>query len=66
MSTTDIASIWAGDDDGSVGDSSNSVTTFLASLIINISIALLIFLAFCILRPRFRRVYAPRTYAIER
>ncbi|KAJ2688161.1 phosphate metabolism protein 7 [Coemansia spiralis] len=47
-------------------DESNSLTTFLASLVFNIGVALVIFFAFCILRPRFRRVYAPRTYAVER
>ncbi|KAJ2870367.1 phosphate metabolism protein 7 [Coemansia aciculifera] len=47
-------------------DESNSLATFLASLTFNIVIALLIFFAFCLLRPRFRRVYAPRTYAVER
>ncbi|KAJ2129024.1 phosphate metabolism protein 7, partial [Coemansia sp. RSA 921] len=45
-------------------DTSNSVVTFLASLVINIAVALVIFVTFCILRPRLRRVYAPRTYAV--
>ncbi|KAI7820610.1 hypothetical protein BX661DRAFT_189057 [Kickxella alabastrina] len=52
--------------DGSNKDTSNSVRTFLASLIINAGVALIIIMLFCILRPRFKRVYAPRTYAIER
>ncbi|KAJ1666880.1 phosphate metabolism protein 7 [Coemansia sp. RSA 1813] len=47
-------------------DTSNSIKTFVSSVCINIAIALLLFLAFCILRPRFRRVYAPRTYAVEK
>ncbi|KAJ1855070.1 phosphate metabolism protein 7 [Coemansia sp. RSA 1853] len=47
-------------------DTSNSVVTFLASLTINIAVALLIFVIFCILRPRLRRVYAPRTYAVTK
>lgn len=46
-------------------DPSNSITTFLSSLIINISISLCLFILFCLLRPRLRRVYAPRTYAIH-
>ncbi|KAJ1800138.1 phosphate metabolism protein 7 [Coemansia sp. RSA 2399] len=47
-------------------DTSNSVKTFVSSVCINIGVALGLFLAFCILRPRFRRVYAPRTYAVEK
>ncbi|KAJ2741421.1 phosphate metabolism protein 7 [Coemansia sp. BCRC 34301] len=64
-----ITGIFTGNDvDGwsKAKDQSNSVATFLASLIFNIGIALVIFFAFCVLRPRFRRVYAPRTYAVER
>ncbi|KAJ2450638.1 phosphate metabolism protein 7 [Coemansia sp. RSA 2336] len=43
-----------------------SFATFLSSLVINITVALIIFTIFCILRPRFKRVYAPRTYAVEK
>ncbi|KAJ2654712.1 phosphate metabolism protein 7 [Coemansia sp. RSA 1200] len=45
---------------------SNSIETFVSSVLINMFISLFLLLAFCILRPRFRRVYAPRTYAVER
>ncbi|KAJ2509937.1 phosphate metabolism protein 7 [Coemansia sp. RSA 2049] len=45
---------------------SNSIETFVSSVLINMFISLVLLLAFCILRPRFRRVYAPRTYAVER
>ncbi|KAJ2850280.1 phosphate metabolism protein 7 [Coemansia brasiliensis] len=48
------------------GDASNSIATFLSSLVINITVASIIFIIFCILRPRFKRVYAPRTYAVEK
>ncbi|PIA15737.1 DUF221-domain-containing protein [Coemansia reversa NRRL 1564] len=46
-------------------DTSNSISTFISSLVFNVATALLIFVLFCILRPRLRRVYAPRTYAVE-
>ncbi|KAJ2313289.1 phosphate metabolism protein 7 [Coemansia sp. RSA 2705] len=42
----------------------NSVSTFSSSLVFNIVVAAVIFVGFCILRPRFKRVYAPRTYAV--
>ncbi|KAJ1742306.1 phosphate metabolism protein 7 [Coemansia sp. RSA 1821] len=44
--------------------SDNSVPTFTSSLIFNVVVGAAIFVAFCILRPRFKRVYAPRTYAV--
>ncbi|KAJ2888933.1 phosphate metabolism protein 7 [Coemansia asiatica] len=46
--------------------SDNSVHTFLASLLFNLAVSAAILFLFCILRPRFKRVYAPRTYAVER
>ncbi|KAJ2808308.1 phosphate metabolism protein 7, partial [Coemansia guatemalensis] len=51
--------------DSSDGDD-NSVSTFVSSLAFNIIVAAVIFIAFCILRPRFKRVYAPRTYAVSK
>ncbi|KAJ2646900.1 phosphate metabolism protein 7 [Coemansia sp. RSA 1250] len=51
---------------GQSEDASNSIATFLSSLVINATVALTIFVIFCILRPRFKRVYAPRTYAVEK
>ncbi|KAJ2560025.1 phosphate metabolism protein 7 [Coemansia sp. RSA 1933] len=51
-------------DDGT--DTSNSVETFVSSVGINMGLALVLFLAFSVLRPRLRRVYAPRTYAVEK
>ncbi|KAJ2659623.1 phosphate metabolism protein 7 [Coemansia sp. RSA 1199] len=54
--------------DSSVSDDSNaddnSVSTFTSSLVFNVVVAAAIFIAFCVLRPRFKRVYAPRTYAV--
>ncbi|KAJ2064085.1 phosphate metabolism protein 7 [Coemansia sp. S146] len=44
----------------------NSVPTFVSSLVFNLVVAAVIFVAFCILRPRFKRVYAPRTYAVSK
>ncbi|KAJ1878781.1 phosphate metabolism protein 7 [Coemansia sp. RSA 1722] len=44
----------------------NSVHTFLSSLFFNLAVSAGILLLFCILRPRFKRVYAPRTYAVEK
>ncbi|KAJ2729591.1 phosphate metabolism protein 7 [Coemansia sp. Cherry 401B] len=52
--------------DDDTQDTSSSIRTFVSSLVLNASVALLIFLAFSLLRPRFRRVYAPRTYAINK
>ncbi|KAJ1995504.1 phosphate metabolism protein 7 [Coemansia spiralis] len=46
-------------------DTTNSIMTFVSSVCINVFIGLLIFLVFSVLRPRLRRVYAPRTYAVE-
>ncbi|KAJ2720863.1 phosphate metabolism protein 7 [Coemansia sp. Benny D115] len=51
---------------GDGSDKSNSVRVFVASLIFNVAVAAIIFLVFCLLRPRLRRVYAPRTYAVEK
>ncbi|KAJ2118374.1 hypothetical protein GGF48_004601, partial [Coemansia sp. RSA 921] len=55
-------------DSSSVSDDSNtddnSVSTFTSSLVFNIVVAAVIFIAFCVLRSRFKRVYAPRTYAV--
>ncbi|KAJ1733830.1 phosphate metabolism protein 7 [Coemansia biformis] len=42
------------------------MATFVSSLVFNIAAALVLFVAFSVLRPRLRRVYAPRTYAVER
>ncbi|KAJ2554846.1 phosphate metabolism protein 7 [Coemansia sp. RSA 1933] len=50
--------------DDSSSDSSGGVSTFVSSLIFNVIVAACIFIAFIILRPRFKRVYAPRTYAV--
>ncbi|KAJ2386819.1 phosphate metabolism protein 7, partial [Coemansia sp. RSA 2603] len=44
----------------------NSVHVFLSSLAFNAAVSAVILLLFCILRPRFKRVYAPRTYAVSR
>ncbi|KAJ2894928.1 phosphate metabolism protein 7, partial [Coemansia aciculifera] len=46
--------------------SNNSVPTFVSSLVFNLVVAVALFVAFCILRPRFKRVYAPRTYAVAK
>ncbi|KAJ2710328.1 phosphate metabolism protein 7 [Coemansia spiralis] len=46
------------------GGGSGSVATFVSSLVFNLVLAVAIFIAFCVLRPRFKRVYAPRTYAV--
>ncbi|KAJ2609018.1 phosphate metabolism protein 7 [Coemansia sp. RSA 1365] len=51
--------------DSSDGEDS-SVSTFVSSLAFNIIVAAVIFIAFCVLRPRFKRVYAPRTYAVSK
>ncbi|KAJ2816456.1 phosphate metabolism protein 7, partial [Coemansia erecta] len=55
-------------DSSSVSDNSNSddnsISTFTSSLVFNILVAAAIIVAFCILRPQFKRVYAPRTYAV--
>ncbi|KAJ2000418.1 phosphate metabolism protein 7 [Coemansia thaxteri] len=54
----------AGDSDAK--SSPNTVSTFVSSLTFNLVIAAAIFIAFCVLRPRFKRVYAPRTYAVSK
>ncbi|KAJ2811063.1 phosphate metabolism protein 7, partial [Coemansia furcata] len=56
----------SGSSSNSAGGDANSVPTFVSSLVFNLAVALAIFIAFCILRPRFKRVYAPRTYAVSR
>ncbi|KAJ2794336.1 phosphate metabolism protein 7, partial [Coemansia helicoidea] len=48
------------------GASNGSVSTFVSSLVFNVVLAAAILIAFCVLRPRFKRVYAPRTYAVEK
>ncbi|KAJ1718663.1 phosphate metabolism protein 7, partial [Coemansia erecta] len=53
-------------DSDSSSTKTNSVHVFLSSLVFNAAISAAILLLFCILRPRFKRVYAPRTYAVER
>ncbi|KAI8320576.1 DUF221-domain-containing protein [Martensiomyces pterosporus] len=52
----------------SSGNSStnNSVSTFVSSLVFNLVVATVMTIAFCVLRPHFKRVYAPRTYAVEK
>ncbi|KAJ1823106.1 phosphate metabolism protein 7 [Coemansia sp. RSA 2599] len=45
---------------------SNDTSTFVSSLVFNVVVAAAIIAAFCILRPRFKRVYAPRTYAVAK
>ncbi|KAJ2775830.1 phosphate metabolism protein 7 [Coemansia javaensis] len=47
-------------------DQDNSVSTFISSLAFNIVVAAAILVVFCVLRPRFKRVYAPRTYAVSK
>ncbi|KAJ1798273.1 phosphate metabolism protein 7 [Coemansia sp. RSA 2399] len=49
----------------SANDTSGGVSTFVSSLIFNVVVAACILIAFTILRPRFKRVYAPRTYAVS-
>ncbi|KAJ2509896.1 phosphate metabolism protein 7, partial [Coemansia sp. RSA 1939] len=50
--------------DDSEKDTGGGVSTFVSSLTFNVVVAAVIFIAFAILRPRFKRVYAPRTYAV--
>ncbi|KAJ2702937.1 phosphate metabolism protein 7 [Coemansia sp. IMI 203386] len=45
---------------------SDDTSTFVSSLVFNVAVAAAIIAAFCILRPRFKRVYAPRTYAVAK
>ncbi|KAJ1663508.1 phosphate metabolism protein 7 [Coemansia sp. RSA 1813] len=47
-------------------DTSGGVSTFVSSLVFNVAVAVCIFIVFTILRPRFKRVYAPRTYAVSK
>ncbi|PVU94854.1 hypothetical protein BB561_002218 [Smittium simulii] len=42
-----------------------SISNFVKAILSNFAIALFLLLLFCILRPHIKRVYAPRTYAIE-
>ncbi|KAJ2383183.1 phosphate metabolism protein 7, partial [Coemansia sp. RSA 2559] len=49
----------------SANDTSGGVSTFVSSLTFNVVVAACILIAFTILRPRFKRVYAPRTYAVS-
>ncbi|KAJ2787366.1 phosphate metabolism protein 7 [Coemansia interrupta] len=44
----------------------NDTSTFVSSLVFNLVVAAAIIIVFCILRPRFKRVYAPRTYAVAK
>ncbi|KAJ2162875.1 phosphate metabolism protein 7 [Coemansia sp. RSA 552] len=44
----------------------SSVSTFTSSLVFNLLVGTGIVIAFCVLRPRFKRVYAPRTYAVDK
>ncbi|KAI8324299.1 DUF221-domain-containing protein [Martensiomyces pterosporus] len=53
------------DDKSNGDDSAGTVSTFVSSLAFNIVVAAAIFIAFSILRSHFKRVYAPRTYAVE-
>ncbi|KAJ2661810.1 phosphate metabolism protein 7 [Coemansia sp. RSA 1200] len=50
--------------DDSENDTGGGVSTFVSSLTFNVVVAAVIFIVFTILRPRFKRVYAPRTYAV--
>ncbi|KAI9506257.1 hypothetical protein BX070DRAFT_219590 [Coemansia spiralis] len=50
----------------SKNDNSGGVSTFVSSLSFNVVIATIIFIVFITLRPHFKRVYAPRTYAVEK
>ncbi|ORX74323.1 hypothetical protein DL89DRAFT_280758 [Linderina pennispora] len=54
------------DDTSNSDNSGNTVSTFVSSLVLNIIIGVAVTAAFCILRPHFKRVYAPRTYAVEK
>lgn len=56
------ASTSGADDDNNEG---SAVSTFVSSLVFNLVVAAAIFIAFCILRSRFKRVYSPRTYAVS-
>ncbi|KAJ2720772.1 phosphate metabolism protein 7 [Coemansia sp. Benny D115] len=44
----------------------NPTSTFVSSLVFNVVVAAALVIAFTILRPRFKRVYAPRTYAVDK
>ncbi|KAJ1725232.1 phosphate metabolism protein 7 [Coemansia erecta] len=46
--------------------STNDTSTFVSSLVFNLVVAAAIIIVFCVLRPRFKRVYAPRTYAVAK
>ncbi|KAJ1963015.1 phosphate metabolism protein 7 [Dipsacomyces acuminosporus] len=53
-------------DSSDTANTSNSVRPFVSSLVFNVALAAGFIVAFSILRPHFKRVYAPRTYAVEK
>ncbi|KAI8054557.1 hypothetical protein BDF22DRAFT_619123, partial [Syncephalis plumigaleata] len=62
MGTTDKQSA-----DAAIADQTKemSIDTFLSALYFNLVLGAILYLVFCILRPRNRNIYAPRTYLVE-